>query len=47
VIDRAAVTFTVDDLSQANMGLIRYSSRMRSDAKGVDLSAVVKLVIKT
>lgn len=47
VIDRAAVTFTVDDLSQANMGLVRYSSRMRSDAKGVDLAAVVKCVIKT
>jgi HK97 family phage major capsid protein len=47
VIDRAAVTFTVDDLSQASNGLIRYSSRMRSDAKGVDMAAVCKVVIKT
>jgi len=47
IVDRAAVTFTVDDMSQASSGLVRYSSRMRSDAKGMDLSAVCKVVIKT
>jgi len=46
IIDRSTVNFTVDDMSQRSSGLIRYSSRMRCDAKGVDLSAVVKVVIK-
>jgi hypothetical protein len=28
-------------------GLIRYTSRMRSDAKAVDATAIVPVVIKT
>lgn len=46
IIDRSTVSFTTDDVSLRSSGLIRYSSRMRSDAKGVDLAAVVKVVIK-
>lgn len=44
VIDRSTISFTVDDMSQRVNGLIRYSSRMRSDAKPVDTSAVKCLV---
>jgi hypothetical protein len=34
----------VDDVSQRSSGLIRYSSRMRCDAKPVDTSAVKVLI---
>jgi HK97 family phage major capsid protein len=44
VIDRATVSFTVDDMSQRTSGLIRYSSRMRCDAKPVDTSAIKVLI---
>lgn len=46
IIDRSTVSFTTDDVSLRSSGLIRYSSRMRSDAKAVDLSAVVRVRIK-
>lgn len=46
IVDRATVTFTVDDMSQATNGLVRYSSRMRSDGRAVDLSACVKITVK-
>jgi len=44
VIDRATINFTVDDMSQRTSGLIRYSSRMRCDAKPVDTSAIKVLI---
>ena len=40
IIDRATINFTVDDMSQRASGLIRYSSRMRCDARPVDTSAI-------
>ena len=40
IIDRSVISFTVDDMSQRANGLIRYSSRMRCDAKPVDTSAI-------
>jgi HK97 family phage major capsid protein/HK97 family phage prohead protease len=46
IVDRSTVSFTVDDMSQRSSGLIRYSSRMRSDARAVDLSAVVRVRVK-
>lgn len=46
IIDRASVTFTVDDMSQAVSGNVRYSSRMRSDGRAVDLAAAVKITVK-
>lgn len=46
IVDRASVTFTVDDLSQASSGLVRYSSRMRSDGNAVDLSAATVVKVK-
>lgn len=44
IVDRASITFTVDDLTQATSGYVRYVSRMRSDAKPVDVKAVVATV---
>lgn len=44
IVDRANITFTVDDLTQATTGYVRYVSRMRSDAKPVDVKAVVATV---
>jgi len=46
IVDRATVTFTVDDMSQAVSGNVRYSSRMRSDGRAVDLAACVKITVK-
>lgn len=46
IVDRAQLTFTVDDMSQAVNGNVRYSSRMRSDGQPVDLAAVVKVTVK-
>ena len=46
IIDRASVNFTVDDMSQAVSGNVRYSSRMRSDGRAVDLAACVKIAVK-
>jgi hypothetical protein len=46
IVDRAQVSFTVDTMSQAASGLVRYSSRMRSDAQPVDLNAAVKITVK-
>jgi HK97 family phage major capsid protein/HK97 family phage prohead protease len=43
IIDRTTINFTVDDVSQRSSGIIRYSSRMRCDAKPVDTSAIVAL----
>ena len=43
VIDRTTINYTVDDVSQRSSGLIRYSSRMRCDAKPVDTAAVVAM----
>jgi HK97 family phage major capsid protein len=47
IIDRSMLSFTVDDVSQMSNGLIRYTSRMRSDAKAVDATAIVSVIIKT
>lgn len=44
IIDRSVINYTVDDVSQRSSGLIRYSSRMRCDAKPVDTSAVKVLI---
>ena len=46
IIDRSMLSFTVDDVSQMSNGLIRYTSRMRSDAKAVDATAIVSVVVK-
>lgn len=44
IIDRSTINFTVDDLSQRINGNIRYSSRMRCDAKPVDTTAIKVLI---
>jgi len=44
IIDRSVINYTVDDVSQRSSGLIRYSSRMRCDAKPVDTSAIKVLI---
>lgn len=44
IIDRSTISFTVDDLSQRINGNIRYSSRMRCDAKPVDTAAIKVLI---
>jgi len=44
IIDRNVINYTVDDVSQRASGLIRYSSRMRCDAKPLDTAAVKMLV---
>ena len=44
IIDRNTISYTVDDVSRRSQGEIRYSSRMRSDAKPVDTAAIRMLV---
>lgn len=44
IIDRSVINYTVDDVSMRSSGVIRYSSRMRCDAKPVDTTAVRALV---
>lgn len=46
IVDRTSISFTVDDMSQATNGLVRYSSRMRSDGRAVDLAAAVLIKVK-